>query len=213
MTSMSASPPAGRRIRRAGALLSVSLALGGVTVTMAGCGDTLQDQPVAAGSLEAVIAKSRFPAYWLGVRFSGLAITVVNIDPGGAVTISYGDCLVGGQYTCVTPISIVTSPDNSFLPGGTASSQALVLRGVRARATDGGRRLAIATGGVMVSVFARTPALARAAALTMAPLNKVGKPGAPLNAPAPDNGFDRVPLPSEVPPGAEVPKAAPKLSP
>lgn len=168
----------------------------------AGCGDTLQDQPVAPQSLESVIVKSRFPVYWLGLRFQGMGVSGVNIDPGGAVTIYYGDCLIGGQYTCVPPLMIVTSPDNSFVPGGQTGAARLPVRGVQAAAMSGGRTLAVATGGVVVSIYARTPPLAVDAAQTMVPLNKVGSPGQPLAKPLPDTGFDRVPLPSEVPPGA-----------
>jgi hypothetical protein len=180
-------------------LLAGALALGS-------CGDTLQDQPIGAAPLESVIVKSRFPVYWLGLSFSGLAITGVTIDPGSAVTISYGDCLVGGQYTCVAPLSIVTSPDNSFLPGGAASSSQIALRGVRASATHGGTALAIGTGGVVVSIYAHRPALALAAVRAMAPLNQAGSPEAPLPRPLPDTGFDRLPLPSQVPPGTSLPR-------
>lgn len=173
-------------------------------VVLAGCGDTLQDQPTSLASLEGVIAKSRFPVYWTGLRFSDMRVTGVVADPGGAVTISYGDCLVGGQYTCVAPLSIVTSPDNSFLPVGTEAAQTMRIRGVTASATQQGRTLTLRTGGVIVSVYARDPALARSAAQTMVPLNKTGLPGAALAAPLPDTGFDRIPLRSQVPPGAPL---------
>ena len=86
-------------------------------LAVSACGDTLQDQPIAPQALESVIVKSRFPVYWLGFKFQRMRITAVTIDPSGAVTIRYGDCLVGGQYTCVTPLSVVSSPDNSFVPG------------------------------------------------------------------------------------------------
>jgi hypothetical protein len=177
-------------------------------ITLGSCSDTLQDQPIGSAPLETVIVKSRFPAYWLGLRFNGMRITSVNIDPGEAVTIRYGDCLLGGQYTCVTPVSIVSSPDNSFIPGNALTVHATTVRGARARATQGGSTLAIATGGVVVDVYARDPALARLAATTMTPVNAVGFPGAALPAALPDTGFDRTPLPSEVPPGVSVPRAA-----
>jgi hypothetical protein len=125
---------------------------------LGGCGDTLQDQPIGPAPFESVIVKSRFPVYWLGLRFSGMQVTGVTTDPGGAVTIQYGDCLMGGQYTCVTPLEIVTSPDNSFLPGGATPSDTLALRGVQAASRQQGRAISVRTGGVVVSVYARRPA-------------------------------------------------------
>lgn len=168
---------------------------------LAGCGDTLQDQPIGPAPLESVIVKSRFPVYWLGLRFGGLRATGVTSDPGGAVTIQYGDCAVGGQYTCVTPLSIVTSPDNSFVPGGSAHSKAVRVRGVRASSLDGGKMISVPTGQVVVSVYADSAALARAAAQTMVALGEAVVPGAPLPARRPDTGFDRAPLPSQLPSG------------
>jgi hypothetical protein len=174
-------------------------------VAVGACGDTLQDQPIGPQALESVIVKSRFPVYWLGFKFQGMRITGVTIDPGGAVTIRYGDCLVGGQYTCVTPLAVVSSPDNSFVPGAGAASRVVRVRGARAIYAQGGATLEMATGSVVVSVYGRDRALASAAVATMAPLNKVGLPLQPLPAAAPDTGFDRVPLPSQIPPGASIP--------
>jgi hypothetical protein len=169
------------------------------------CGDTLQDQPIGPSALETVLVKSRFPAYWLGLEFKGMQITSVTIDPAEAVTIRYGDCVLGGQYTCVTPVSVVSSPDNSFIPGAGPATRSLELRGASASVARGGATLAIPTGGVVVSVYARNPELAREAATTMAPVNEVGLSQAPLPAALPDTGFARAPLPSEVPPGVSVP--------
>jgi hypothetical protein len=189
----------GRALRAA--LLGAAVALGGGAL-LCGCGDTLQDQPIGPSPFESVIVKSRFPVYWVGLRFSGMQATSVATDPSGAVTIQYGDCLVGGQYTCVTPLEIVTSPDNSFLPGGAAPSRALALRGLQAVSRQQGRAIALRTGGVVVSVYARRPALARAAAQTMTPLNRAAPPAAALPKPSPDTGFDGAPLPSQLPAGA-----------
>jgi|HubBroStandDraft_3_1064219.scaffolds.fasta_scaffold16827_3 hypothetical protein len=176
-------------------------------IALGACGaNTLQDQPIGAASLETVMVRSHFPVYWLGLEFHDMGITSVSIDPGEAVTIRYGDCLLGGQYTCVTPVSIVSSPDNSFIPGATATTPRLPLRGVTANLAQKGATLAIPTGPVVVSVYAHDPTLARTAASTMAPINEVGLPQAPLPAALPDTGFDRVPLPGQVPPGASLPK-------
>lgn len=175
-------------------------------LALSSCGDTLQDQPIGPAPLETVLVKSRFPVYWLGLSFQGRQITSVTIDPGNAVTIRYGDCVLGGQYTCVTPVTIVSSPDNSFIPGRSATTRSLSLRGARASVSQGGATLAIPTGGVVVSVYARNPPLAREAATMMAPINKVGLPRMPLPAALPDTGVDRVPLPSETPPGVRIPQ-------
>jgi hypothetical protein len=182
----------------------VLLACVAATLILCSCGDTLQDQPMGVKSLEAVIVKSRFPVYWVGRKFERMQITNVLIDPGGAVTIRYGDCLVGGQYTCVTPLTLVTSPDNSFVPGSTTATATPPVRGVRSYSSHGGATLSIPTGGVIVSVYAKDGALAREAAATMVALNKMGVPGERLPRAEPDTGFDRLPLPSQVPPGVEV---------
>lgn len=191
-----------RRRRLAGlgaALLVCALALGS-------CGNTLQDEPIGPKPLETVMVQSHFPVYWAGLKFAGLPISGVSIDPSEAVSIRYGDCAIGGQYTCVTPLSIVTSPDNSFVPGGSAATQAPPVRGARVSSARGGDTLALATGVVVVSVYADRPSLAREALRMMAPVNAVGGPLEPLPAALPDTGFDRAPLPSQVPRGVSVPR-------
>lgn len=211
---MSASQPATRRalprrppVGRARAALALALALSGpLALALAGCGDTLQDQPIGPGPLESVIVDSRFPVYWLGQEFDGMRITGVLIDPGGAVTLRYGDCLVGGQFTCVTPLSLVTSPDNSFIPGASEVGRVRMVRSAEALSTQGGRTLALRTGSVVVSVHAGQPGLALQAARLMAPLNKVGLPLQTLPGAAPDSNFDRLPLPSQLPPGTPIPQ-------
>ena len=119
--------------------------LAACVLALASCGNTLQDQPIGPQPLESVLVKSRFPVYWLGLNFHGMQITSVAIDPSEAVTIRYGDCVLGGQYTCVTPVSIVTSPDNSFVPGGPRVRRTVSLRGVSASSAQGGSTLAIPT--------------------------------------------------------------------
>lgn len=170
------------------------------------CGNTLQDQPIGPQPLESVLVKSRFPVYWLGLSFHGMQISSVAIDPSEAVTIRYGDCILGGQYTCVTPVSIVTSPDNGFVPGANVVRQTVSLRGVSASLAQGGSTLAIPTGNVVVSVFGQHAMLAREAAETMAPLNTTGLPLVPLPAALSDSGFGRSPLSIQVPAGVSVPR-------
>ena len=41
----------------------------------------------------------------------------------------YGNCLQGGQGVCVSPLKIVTSPDNSFLPGAPGAGRTTQVRG------------------------------------------------------------------------------------
>ncbi|MGH2912293.1 MAG: hypothetical protein ACRDJ3_07430, partial [Solirubrobacteraceae bacterium] len=144
---------------------AVAALVGLCAIAVGACGDTLQDQPIAPQALEGVIVKSRFPVYWLGFEFQRMRITGVTIDPSGAVTIRYGDCLVGGQYTCVTPLTVVSSPDNSFVPGA-AAGKATSVRSAAAVSSRDGRTLALTTGSVVVSIHARDSTLASAAAET-----------------------------------------------
>jgi hypothetical protein len=193
-------------MRRLGAL-ALTLLCG---LALSSCANTLQDQPIGPKPLESVLVESHFPVYWAGITFQGLKITSVTIDPSGAVAIRYGDCVLGGQYTCVTPISIVTSPDNSFIPGDAATTRVPPLRNASVSSTRNGDTLALAPGGVVVSVYADRPSLAREAVMTMAPVNEVGLPLAPLPATLPDTGFARLPLPGQVPAGVSVPRVSSK---
>jgi len=164
-----------------------------------GCGNTLQDQPIPHNVLESLIV-APYPVYWLGGSFRGLEVTEASHDPGGAYTVQYGDCLEGGQSSCVPPLRVVTSPDNSFLPGGSGARRAVRLRGAPAVLAQGGRTIEIATAGVVVDIYAKDPALATAAARTAVPINQAAAPEAPLPARLPDTGFAATPLPSQVPP-------------
>jgi hypothetical protein len=162
------------------------------------CGDTLQDRPIAHNALESLLV-APYPVYWLGGSFRGMQITGASHDPSGAFSVQYGDCVVGGQSTCVPPLLVVTSPDNSFVAGGDTPRRTAVLRGVPAVLAQRGRTIAISTGGVIVSVYAQSARLAAAAAHTLVPINDVGEPGSPLPARLPDTGFGSAPLPSQVP--------------
>ena len=168
-------------------------------LTLAGCGNTIQDRPISHSILEQLIV-APYPVYWLGGRFAGLSITEGTRDPGGSFSLQYGDCIRGGQGFCISPLRIITSPDNSFVPGGTTPSVTRTIRGLRARVSQAGRTIAIATGAVVVSIFADSPATAAAAARTMVPINAVGSPGEPLPARLPDSGFGSTPLPTQMPP-------------
>ncbi len=167
-------------------------------VALGGCGDTLQDQPIPHNLLESLIVAPQ-PVYWLGGTFRGLAITDTAHDPGGAFTVQYGDCVAGGQASCIPALRVVTSPDNSFLPAGSVARRTASLRGVQAAVSRGGRTIEIPTGGVVVGIYANDPGLAGAAAQTMVQINGIGAPDATLPGPLPDTGFGNTPLPSQVP--------------
>jgi hypothetical protein len=169
-------------------------------LAIAGCGNTLQDQPIPHNSLETLML-APFPVYWLGASFHGLAITEAGEDPSGAFSVQYGDCLEGGQSTCVPKLKVITSPDNSFVPGETDPSHVRArVRGVSAVVAERGAAIAIPTGPVVLDVYAHTPTLARAAAETAVPMNFPGSPRAPLAAPLPNTGFGERPLPTQTPP-------------
>jgi hypothetical protein len=169
-----------------------------LAVAIAGCGNTLQDKPIAHNTLEGMLV-APYPVYWLGRSFQRMQVTEVTHDPGGAFSINYGDCVQGGESTCVPPLRVVTSPDNSFVAGGSTPQQRARVRGVLAVFAQRGHTIEIPTAGVVVSVFAENARLAAAAAQTLAPINEVGAPGEPLPARLPDTGFGSTPLPSQVP--------------
>lgn len=188
-----------RGVRHVGTSRSaLALALALLAVALTACGDTLQDQPIPHNTLESLLIAPH-PVYWLGRSFQGLAITEASHDPGGAFSIQYGDCKIGGQGTCVPPLRIVTSPDNSFLPGGSAPHRITSVRGVTALIARAGQTIEIPTAGVVVGIYALTARLAATAAATIVPINDLGAPGARLPARQPDTGFAATPLPDQMP--------------
>lgn len=168
-------------------------------LALSACANTLQDQPVQPSFLEPLVTEDEYPVYWLGGTFQGLPIISVARDPGGAYTIKYGNCRQGGENVCITPLEIVTSPDNSFRPGGSTPQRTLVVRGVPSIAAQASRTLVIPTGTVVVDIYADSATLARAAAQTMVTINAAQLPGTPLPRALPDTGFAGKPLPSQQP--------------
>jgi hypothetical protein len=162
------------------------------------CGDTLQSQPIPHNQLEGMIG-APFPVYWLGGAFDGMAVSEVTHDPSGAYSVAYGNCLEGGQGSCVPPLRIVTSPDNSFLPGGQTASSRARIRGVEAVLAQGGATIVLPTGPVVVDIYASDAHTAAAAARTAVPINALGAPEAPLPAALPNTGFGETPLPGQMP--------------
>lgn len=165
---------------------------------LAGCGDTLQDRPIPHNVLESLI-EAPIPVYWLGASFMGMQVTEATHDPGGAYDVQYGNCLSGGQGVCIPPLRVVTSPDNSFLPGGSTPARTMQVRGVSAKLAQAGRAVVLASGGVVIDVYAKDAQLALTAARTAVPINRAGAPEGPLPAPLPNNGFAETPLSSQVP--------------
>jgi hypothetical protein len=189
----------GGRPWRAGARArAVVLLLGLSALALGACSNTLQDEPIPHNDLESLLMAS-YPAYWLGRSFQGLAITEVGHDPSGASSVQYGDCLQGGQGTCVPPLRVITSPDNSFVPGGSAPHTTALIRGVAAVVAQAGRTIEIPTAGVVVDIYAMSPHLAGAAAQTMVPIDRPGVPGSQLPARLPDTGFGETPLSAQMP--------------
>jgi hypothetical protein len=180
------------------ALLAVPLAAS--ALGLGACGDTLQDQPISSNILEQLVVVREYPVYWLGGSFQHMAITNVTRDPSGSFSIQYGDCAEGGQSTCVPPLSVVTSPDNSFQPGVTPHTEHALVRGVDGAFAQHRQTIEIPTGDVVVDIYANSASIAAAAARTIVPINQTGLPGAPLPSPLPDSGFSSQPLASQTPP-------------
>ena len=124
-------------------------------LALGACGDTLQDQPVSPGALEPLVMQDEYPVYWVGASFHRLGITSIRRDPGGAYAIDYGDCVEGGEKVCLTPLEIVTSPDNSFRPGGSTPQRVALLRGVPAVVARRGNTIEVPT--VVVDLYTYSP--------------------------------------------------------
>ena len=180
-------------MRLAAPLLAALCALG-----ICACANTLQVQPIPHQALEGLVVASS-PVYWLGGSFRGLAVSESSHDPSDAYSISYGNCIQGGQGYCVPPLRIVSSPDSSFVPGGSLRTRERRIRGVSAELAQGGKTILLATGAVVVDIYADNAALALAAARGLAPINAAGVPGEALPARQPSSGFEAHPLPTQVP--------------
>ena len=192
-----------RHARLRAPLATIAL-LGLCGLALGACANTTQDEPVAPSFLEPLAMQHEYPIYWLGGAFRGLPIINVAHDAGGAYTIKYGNCQQGGENVCVTPLEIVTSPDNSFRPGGSTPQRSISVRGVASTLAQGGRTIEVSTGGVVVDVYADSTALARAASEAMVSINAVQLPGSPLPRALPSTAFAQKPLPSQRPPVAPI---------
>ncbi len=181
-------------MRRLTALLLIALC----ALALSACANTLQDRPIPHNLLEDLIV-APFPVYWLGGSFQRMAVSEVTHDPSGAYSVQYGDCAQGGEGACVRALRVVSSPDNSFLPGGTATKHTGLVRGADAVFAQVGKTIVIPTAGVVVDIYAASPQIALQAARTMVAINAVSVPEAPLPTALPNTGFGETPLPSQVP--------------
>ena len=179
-------------------LLAASTLAALCALCLCACANTLQDRPIPHNILEGLIA-APFPVFWLGRSFQGLAVSEATQDPSESFSVQYGNCVQGGEGACVRPLRVVTSPDNSFLPGGSTPTQHTRIRGVSAELAQEGDTIVIGTAGVVVDIYAQNPSTAAAAARTVVPINVPGAPEAPLAAPLPNTGFGETPLPSQLP--------------
>jgi hypothetical protein len=172
--------------------------LGLCACAVAACGSTLEEQPVNTSTLESLIAVREYPVYWLGDGFRGLNLSEASRDSSGAYTVAYGNCIKGGQFSCLAPLSVVTSPENNFVASGSAGVRVTRMRGVSSFASEDGRAVEVPTGAVVVSIRADSARLARAAAETIVPINGLGLPSAPLPKVLPASSFATQPLPTQL---------------
>jgi hypothetical protein len=161
---------------------------------LSACGAQVAVRPPPPNPLLELVALSKFPVYWLGGSFDGLRLTEITRDSGGAISLQYGACLRGGQYECLAPLTVVTSPEDSFLPHGHNPLRARTLRGVRAFLTASGHIYEIPTGPVVVSIYASQSSLAAAAARSLAGLNTAILPSSALSPPSGNGSYARLPL-------------------
>lgn len=168
-------------------------------ILLGGCGNTIQNEELSASTLEPLVEAEHYPVFWLGTSFHDLPLTLVTTDPSGAYSLQYGTCTTGGPETCVSPLQLITNPDNSFLPGATKATITTSIRGVSARLLQHGRVIEIATGPAVVDIRAASRALALAAAQTMVPINELGHPDDALAKALPNTGFALHPMEGQRP--------------
>jgi hypothetical protein len=181
-------------LRRPAALLLVALC----TVALAGCANTVQVRPIPHNILEGLLL-APYPVYWVGGSFHALMITEAAKDPGGAYRVQYGNCSEAGQSACITALRVVTSPDNSFIPGAATGALHTRLRGIPAIVGQSGQTIELPTGDVVVSIHAQSPRLAASAAQMILPINIPAVPLAALPGALPPTAFADTPLPDQLP--------------
>ena len=122
------------------------------------------------------------------------AISEASDDPGGAFSVSYGDCVQGGQGTACRRCGWSPRPTTASSPAAPAPARSDRRPGRRRRrVAQEGRTIAIATGRRgRRRLRAQTRAWRGRGARTIVPINALGAPGAAAaRAPSPDTGFGR----------------------
>jgi hypothetical protein len=177
----------GKRIIRAG----LALALACASALAAGCASTHHPGPIGASELSEAQTFPYYRVYWVGSRFEGQSLVAVdgrksyNSSVGDGVY--YGDCISGkslfGGGSCTLPLRVATliytRHDNKPL----GAQRNILIRGVPAAVYDEGRSLELYTGRLAIDVFSDTFAGARAAALSLRPMNARGSASEPLPPP------------------------------
>lgn len=195
-------------------LLALPLLAACCAPLLAGCGNTIQNQPMSNSTLEQLVAVEGYPVYWLGGSFEGMELTSVSEDPGGAYTLQYGDCVGGGPSTCRTPVEVISSPNNAFLPSTGVGTSPVSIRGVKGVLAQHGAVIELRTGPIVLDVRALRRPLAFAAAAAIVPINEPGRPGERLPAALPDTGFGERAIESQYPKALHllppIPASAPR---
>lgn len=181
----------GMRILRPVRATLAALALLALSTVIAACGNTIQAQPISDNTLQQLVSFEKFPVYWLGASFHALQLASFGTDPGGAYTIQYGNCTVESASNCVSPLELISSPDNAFLPSAGIETTPTQVRGVSALAAQGGEVIELRTGPIVIDVRANSARLARAAAQEMVPVNEVGQPRGRLPSALRNTGYNR----------------------
>ncbi len=169
------------RAIRAGLALAM---IGAAAAITTGCGTTGHPGPIAANELAEAQTFPYYRIYWAGPQFEGQPLVAAdgragyNSEVGDSVY--YGDCVRGhgvfggGGGSCTLPLQVTTVIYRLHSNSALGPQRNLLIRGVPATAYDEGRSIELYSGRVAIDIFSDTFARARAAALTLRPLNASG---------------------------------------
>jgi hypothetical protein len=162
----------------------LALLLAGCAAAVSACGAII-DRPTDK-DLNSARTVRGWQVYWLGQTFAGLPLASVYHDPSGSYQVQYGNCSAPGG-SCPAPLTVVSTPDPTFVPGAPYGRRTQLVRGVPVFSSQGGRTLHIATGAETVTVFALSARRALSAARSLYSLNNgASQPFQPLPAPQPN---------------------------
>lgn len=185
------STPTTRASPRAGAALALVCVL--ATTLATGCGATTgRPGPIRASELAEAQTFPYYRIYWTGPSFQGQPLVAAdgsksyNSEVGDSVY--YGDCehghgVFGGGGSCTLPLQVTTVIYRLHSNATLGPQRNILIRGVPATVYDEGRSIELYSGRVLIDIFSDTFARARAAALTLRPLNASGAASGPLPAP------------------------------